>query len=105
VERALFRVPGLGPCLRATALTRFCVALRFMLETNLPIMKALRLSLHATDNPAFIASAPAVEASLRRGNGVATSLAACRLLPEAFLSGLVVGEESGRLPAVLRHQS
>jgi type IV pilus assembly protein PilC len=104
VERMLFRVPLVGPCLRAIVLTRFCVALRFMLETNLPIMKALRLSLQATDNAAFASTAPAAEASLRRGNGIAASLAQCKLFPESFLSAVVVGEESGRLPEVLRHQ-
>src|SRR5262245_49498186 len=31
VERMLFRIPLLGPCLRALVLNRFCVALRFML--------------------------------------------------------------------------
>jgi type IV pilus assembly protein PilC len=104
VERFLFRIPLIGPCLRAIVLTRFCVALRFMLETNLPIMKAIRLSLQATDNAAFVTTAPAAEASLRKGNGVATSLTQCQLFPESFISAVVVGEESGRLPEILRHQ-
>src|SRR5262249_33179898 len=56
VEWCVFHLPVLGPCLMALVLTRFCTAFRLMLQTDLSIRKALRLSLLATDNQLFIQS-------------------------------------------------
>lgn len=105
VERTLLLLPGIGPCLRALALTRFCIAARLMLETSLSVLKTLRLAFLATDNAAFIAISPRVEASLRQGNSITTSFSRGHIFPPRFLSAVGVGEESGRLPEVFRHQS
>lgn len=105
VERFLLAIPGIGPCLRALAISRFCIAGRLMLETSLSILKTLRLAMAATDNAAFIAEAPRVEASLRKGNSIVSSFTEARLFPERFLSAVGVGEESGRLPETLRHMA
>jgi type IV pilus assembly protein PilC len=104
VERFLLMIPGIGPCLRALAISRFCIAGRLMMETSLSIVKTLRLAMAATDNAAFVAEAPRVEASLRRGNTIVSSFTEARLFPERFLSAVGVGEESGRLPETLRYQ-
>jgi type IV pilus assembly protein PilC len=102
VERFLLLIPGLGPCLRAMAMARFCVAGRLMLETSLSIFKTLRLAFVATDNMAFISVFPLVEASIRQGNTIAASFSKARVFDEKFLSGMAVAEESGRMPEALR---
>ncbi len=104
VERLLLLIPALGPCLRALALARFCIAARLMLETSLSVLRTLRLAFTATDNAAFISVSPRVEASLRQGNSITTSFSKGRIFPEKFLSAVGIGEESGRLPEVFRHQ-
>jgi type II secretory pathway component PulF len=104
IEHVLLLVPGVGPCLRALAIARFCIAGRLMLETSLSVLKTLRLAFVATDNAAFIAVSPRVEASLRQGNSITSSFDRARVFPEKFLSAVGVGEESGRLPETLRHQ-
>jgi type IV pilus assembly protein PilC len=104
VERVLLFLPGIGPCLRALALARFCIASRLMFETSLSVLKTLRLAFLATDNPAFIAVSPRVETALRQGNTVTASLERAALFPEKFLSAVGMGEESGRLPEAFRHQ-
>ena len=105
VERMLLRIPAFGPCLRAIALTRFCVALHLMLETSLSVRKTLKLALLATDNVAFSSTQGAVEASLSRGETITSALSACRVFPKHFLGIVAVAEESGRLPEVLRNQA
>jgi type IV pilus assembly protein PilC len=105
VEWLLLYVPCLGPCLRALALTRFCIALHLMMETSISVVKMLRLAFLATDNAAFIVAAPKVEASLRRGNTIATSLASAGVFPESFINVVAVAEESGRLPETFHHQA
>jgi type IV pilus assembly protein PilC len=105
VERVLLLVPGIGPCLQALAITRFCIAGRLMFETSLSVVKTLRLAFLATDNPAFVAVSPRVEASLRQGNSINTSFSRANIFPEKFLSAVGMGEESGRLPEAFRHQA
>jgi type IV pilus assembly protein PilC len=105
VEKIVLRLPVLGPCVRAIALTRFCVALHLMLETSLSVRKTLRLALVATDNLAFTAAQGAVESALVRGETITSSLSACHVFPAHFLGTIAVAEESGRLPEVLRNQA
>lgn len=104
VEQLLLLMPGVGPCLRALALARFCIAARLMLETSLSVLKTLRLAFMATDNAAFIAVFPRVETSLRQGHSITTSFGRGRIFPTRFLSAVGVAEESGRLPEIFRHQ-
>jgi type IV pilus assembly protein PilC len=105
VERFLLAIPGIGPCLRCMAMTRFCIAARLMMDTSLSIFKTLRLAFAATDNAAFLAAFPVVDASLRQGNTIAGSFTKARVFPERFLSAMAVAEESGRLPEQLRFLS
>jgi type IV pilus assembly protein PilC len=103
VEQILLRVPVFGPCLRAIALTRFCVALHLMLETSLSVRKTLRLALVATDNLAFTSVQGAVEAALVRGETITSALTSSHVFPAHFLGVIAIAEESGRLPEVLRN--
>jgi type II secretory pathway component PulF len=105
VDRFLLRLPAVGPCLQAMALTRFSIALQLMLETNLSVLRTMRLAFMATDNAAYVAAYPRVDAALRAGNNIATSLGSAGVFPEKFLSAMAVAEESGHMPEVLRHQA
>jgi type IV pilus assembly protein PilC len=105
VERFLLALPVIGPCLRAMAMTRFCIAGRLMLQTSLSIFKTIRLAFLATDNMAFIAAYPQVEASVRQGNSLYTSFTKAGVFTDRFLSAIAVAEESGKLPEALRYLS
>jgi type IV pilus assembly protein PilC len=104
VDAFFLRIPALGPCLRSLAMARFCLALRLTFETTMSVAEALRLALRATGNEAFAAKSGAVETSVETGADLTSTLAATRLFPEEFIHVLAVGEESGRLTEVLRHQ-
>jgi type IV pilus assembly protein PilC len=105
VDSFLLGLPALGPCLRALALSRFCLALRLTTETAMPIARALRLSLRATGNSAFAACSEKVEAGVKAGDDLTLSLARSHLFPGDFQHMLAVAEESGRLTDVLKHQA
>jgi type II secretory pathway component PulF len=105
VDRMLLRLPVIGGCLRALALARFSVALQLVLDTGVSILKTFKLAFAATDNTAFVAAAPEADALIRRGNTITDALTATRLFPAEFLSAVAVGEDSGRLPEVLRQQA
>jgi type IV pilus assembly protein PilC len=105
VEKFMLRAPIFGPCIRAIALTRFCVALHLMLETSLSVRKTLRLALVATDNLAFTSAQGAVESALVRGETITSALTSSGVFPAHFLGTIAVAEESGRLPEVLRNSA
>jgi type IV pilus assembly protein PilC len=105
LDGRLLRLPVVGPCMEALALTRFCLALRLTLETAMPIARALRLSFRATGNGAFEAASETAEKSVKAGDELTVALAKTRLFPEQFQQVLAVGEESGRLTDVLEHQA
>jgi type IV pilus assembly protein PilC len=105
IDGMLLRVPVVGPCLRALAVTRFCLALRLTLETAMPIARALRLSFRATGNSAFEAAADTAQRSVKSGEELTVALARTHLFPEQFGHVIAVGEESGKLTEVLEQQS
>jgi type IV pilus assembly protein PilC len=105
VDGVLLKVPALGPCMRALALQRFCLALRLTMETGMSIAKAVRLSLRATANEAFAGAAPDLKASLSEGHDLSAALATTRLFPEDFINILANAEEGGRMTEVLEHQT
>jgi type II secretory pathway component PulF len=105
VDSIMLKVPVLGPCLRALALGRFCLALRMTMQTGMSITRAVRLSLKATGNEAFAAAAPELKASLTEGDDLSVALGKSRLFPEEFLNIIANAEEGGRLTEVLEHQT
>jgi type IV pilus assembly protein PilC len=105
VDTFLLRLPAVGPCLRALALARFCMALRLTTATGMSIVKAMRLSLQAAGNRAFAAQSEDMETKLRRGEELTATLASSELFPVDFQHMIAVAEESGRLDQVLAHQA
>jgi type IV pilus assembly protein PilC len=105
VDKLLLRIPVVGPCMRAFALARFCLALRLIMETSLPIGKAMRLALEATGNAAYVVGQKKVKEALRGGKELTEALTDRLLFPEEFQNIVATGEEGGRLPEVVRHQS
>lgn len=105
LQRCLFRVPVVGTCLRSFALTRLCISLRLMLDTRMSVLKAIRLAFAATDNAAFKAAAPLVEASIRRGNSISDSFGQTAVFPTALRSSVALAEECGRLPEMCAIQA
>src|SRR5207248_3527376 len=97
----LLRLPAVGPCLQALAVTRFCLALRLTLESAMPIARALRLSFRATGNEAFAAASGSAERAVKTGDDLTVALGKTGLFPEQFRHVIAVGEESGRMTDVL----
>jgi type IV pilus assembly protein PilC len=105
VDRLLLRLPALGPCLRALALARFCLALRLTTQTGMSLRAALKLSFAATGNAAFVEQSDLADKGVRGGNDLTVALTRTGLFPDEFRAVLEVGEESGRLDEVLRQQA
>jgi type II secretory pathway component PulF len=105
VDEFLLRLPAVGPCLHALALGRFTLALRLTLETGMSVGEALRLSLRATSNAAYVKRTELILRAVRQGDDLAVALAKGKLFPEDFQNILAVAEEGGRIPEVMAHQA
>jgi type IV pilus assembly protein PilC len=105
VDGLLLRLPAVGPCLQALALTRFCLALRLTMETGMSMARALRLSLQATGNAAFESRSEVMEQAVRAGDDLTVALAKGEVFPEDFQNIVAVAEEGGRVPEIMRHQA
>jgi type IV pilus assembly protein PilC len=105
VDRALLGMPVVGPFLMAFNLSRLATALHLTLDSGMSIAKGVGLSLKATGNAAFAATAPGIQESIRAGEDLLTAFTKARVFPEDFLHMLSVGEAGGRVPEVMRQQA
>lgn len=105
VDRLLLRIPVLGSCLEALALGRFALALQLTLDSSLPIAAALRLSLRATGNAAYAATADDVARALKSGATLTEALMQSGRFHEEFLHIIESAEEVGRVPEAMQQQA
>lgn len=101
----LLKIPVVGNCLRAFALSRFSWALALTQQTGMGLDKCLDVSLRATSNGAFIGEIPRVVAMVRAGEELADSLRATGLFPETYLQAVEVADHSGTIPESLERLS
>jgi type IV pilus assembly protein PilC len=105
VDELLLRLWAIGPCLRAFAMTRFCMALRLTLETGMSTAKAMKLSLRATANSAYEARVEQAADAIRNGDDLTESLRITGLFTDDFLDILANAEEGGRVVEVMERQT
>jgi type II secretory pathway component PulF len=104
-EAWLLRVPVIGPCVQAAAMSRFCLSLQLTLDSSMSTPKALRLSLKATNNSAFEAQADGIAKRVKKGDELGKALGMNPVFPIEFLAAITVGEESGQIPEVMAKQA
>ncbi|HWC89682.1 MAG TPA: type II secretion system F family protein [Pirellulales bacterium] len=101
IERAVLRVPVLGPALRTLALARLAWSLQLTYGVGMDLQRALELSLRSTQNRYYTDHCEDVVRSMRRGQQISEALAATGVFPPEFLDAIEVGETSGRLPETM----
>jgi type IV pilus assembly protein PilC len=107
LESFALRIPGLGGCFRAFALSRFCTAYHMTAEAGMRADRCLRFSLRATANKAYTKEAEYAAKLARSGQDVPEILGACgpRLFPDEFMAVIHVGEDTGRMAEVMKKQA
>jgi type IV pilus assembly protein PilC len=104
-ESFLLRLPMVGPCADAFAMGRFCLALRMTMETGMSPHEALRQSLRATGNAAFMVHEDRIVFMIKSGEEIAVALQQCPAFSQEFLEIIEVAEVSGQIPEVMIRQS
>jgi type IV pilus assembly protein PilC len=99
------KVPVFGPLFRKVAISRFTRNLGTMLTAGVPILRSLEIVGQASGNIVIRRAAEAIEESVRRGQPLATPLAAHPVFPPMVVQMLAVGEDTGAMDTMLHKVS
>lgn len=102
-DRVAFRLPLLGGLLQRGFTARFCRALGLMLQSGVPLDKALSILVNTTKNSYLVDQMNRVLQRLRKGKSFHTELKGISLFPAMMLQMMAVGEETAELPTLLTY--
>lgn len=101
LSRLKLSLPIFGNVIRWAELARFSRTLELLLKNNIPMSKAIKITIPVLDNEALRQELMRSYKELEQGASFGKSLEKSKLFP-AFMSNLlIVGEESGRLEEAL----
>lgn len=100
-DRALLNAPYFGDLMRKIETARFARTLGTLLANGVTLLNAIAMTAGAQDNRAFAEAVGRVQGRLAKGEGLAAPLGETGVVPGLALRLVQVGEESGRLEAML----
>jgi type II secretory pathway component PulF len=100
-DRALLRLPALGPVVTKATVSRFARVLATLVYGGVSILDSIRLAGLATGNRVFMDSAQKVEESVRDGEPIAEAMRDTGVFPPVVTHMVAIGEETGDLPKML----
>jgi general secretion pathway protein F len=101
VDRRKFRIPVVGPILRAFAVARFCRILGTMLSNSIPMISAMAISKEAAGSVVMEEAIQAAAESVKQGQALAPPLASSGLFSDDVIEMISVGESANNLDNVL----
>ncbi len=102
-DRFRMRIPGIGAVTRKLALARFARTLGTLSASGVPILNALFIVKDVVGNEVISQAILRLHGGVREGEGIAGPLAGTGVFPQMAIHMITVGEETGRLDAML-HQ-
>ena len=104
-DRWLLRVPIFGGLILKILMSRFARILSALLDSALPILRALEIVERTIDNVVVKREIEAMRAGIQQGKGIVEAIPADGVFPPAVVKMLEVGEMSGSLDQMLRKVS
>ncbi len=101
MDDLLLRVPLVGPLVRGLILSRFAKVLGLLLESGVPIIKALDITGEVAVNRKFKEFFRTAREELVEGGSLSASLRSSPLFPPLLVHMVAVGERGGKLEAML----
>lgn len=105
VHRWIMQIPVVGKCMQSFAIARFSWAYYLTQQTGMPVDHALKASLRATANGAFIGRTKLITDLVRSGEPLSHALETSELFPDDFIHMVEVAETSGTVPEALNRLS
>jgi type II secretory pathway component PulF len=101
LDRLKLNLPVLGPVFRASALGRFARTLGTLAHSGVSLLPALEIVQNTVGNRVVARSIAQVAEETRGGDSLASPLRKLGLFPPTMVQMIAVGEETGRLDAML----
>lgn len=101
MDRFLLKVPVLGLALHQTVVARFARTLATLVASGIPIVGALETAQEVAENQVIVQELKRVRASVEQGERMAATLSVGKVFQPDAIQMIRVGEESGRLDAML----
>lgn len=101
VKRFLFGIPGIQGLVLKIDTERFARTLSLLLDSGIPILKALEIAIPILDNEEMKKSLWDAHAKVSGGMGFGETLEESAVVPDLFARLITVGEESGELAGAL----
>jgi type II secretory pathway component PulF len=105
IDGLALKMYALGPTLEALALARFSLSMSVTMEAGLKPEDAVKMSLTATGNHAYMDRAVPAQAMLRSGDELAETLREQRVFPEVYCDIVHTAEISGNEPETFSRQA
>jgi general secretion pathway protein F len=99
---AVVKLPVLGEWYRSTQIARWASIFGVLLESRVPIVKAMELSEVTVELPSLRSRLANARKNLRQGEKLAATLSATGLIKPTGINLIRVGEQSGELGGMLR---
>lgn len=101
----LIQVPFFGMIFKKLSLCRFTRTLGVGLQAGVSMGQCLETSISVTSNPWLEKELSALKATIQRGGSLAEGLKSVNALPSTMKEMIAVGEQSGKLPEMLKKTS
>jgi general secretion pathway protein F len=100
-HRFVLRSPLFGQLVRQVAVARFCRTLGTMLQSGVPMLRALEVAKEVLGNAVLVAAVDAARAGVTEGESLAVMLRRSGHFPATVTHMIAVGERSGALESML----
>jgi general secretion pathway protein F len=100
-HRFVLHSPLFGQLVRQVAVARFCRTLGTMLESGVPMLRALEVAKEVLGNAVLVKAVDAARAGVTEGESLAVMLRRSGHFPATVTHMIAVGERSGALEAML----
>jgi general secretion pathway protein F len=102
-DGAMLKLPIFGQLLRMLAVTRFSRTLATLLQSGVPLLKAMEIVRNVLDNAKLEQVVEEAAGSIREGQSIAEPLKRSGDFPPIVTHMIAVGERSGQLEAMLEN--
>jgi general secretion pathway protein F len=100
-DRTKLLLPRFGILAKKIAVARFSRTLGSLLENGVPLLSSLEIVKNIVDNALISDAIEAASKEVGRGQGLGPALAGTKMFPDLTIQMILVGEQSGKLEAML----
>lgn len=100
-DTVILKLPVFGPMLQKIIISRFCRSMSTLLQSGVPVLKALDVVKNIVDNYLVNISLKEAERSVKEGRSLAGPIMESRVFPPMVSTMISIGEETGSVDALM----